>query len=92
MQVDLQIDELLLPPAPPRRLRQRLLLVLWPAFLMAALLEALVFVVIEPAALHALGVSDIAVYSVAFLVFWLLMAASGAITLMLDTPGPWQNS
>jgi hypothetical protein len=90
MQVDLDIDDLPLRSAQPRGLRQRLWLVLWPAFLMAALLEALVFVVIERAALPTLGGSDIAIYSVAFLLFWLLIAVSGAITLLLDTPGPWQ--
>jgi hypothetical protein len=91
MQVDLEIDDLPVLNTPPRGLRHRLLLVLWAAFLMAGVLEALVFVVIEPAAMHQVGGSDIAIYSVAFLVFWLLMSLSGAITLLLDAPGPGQR-
>jgi hypothetical protein len=79
----------------PRPFRARLLLVLWPAFMMAGLLEALVFVVVDPAGLHGWGSALVhwpatAVYSLAFLVFWLLMSCAAAITLWLDRPGPWQ--
>jgi hypothetical protein len=78
-----------------RPFRARVLLVLWPAFMVAALLEALVFVVIDPTAQHGFGSAvllwpAVAVYSVAFLVFWALVAAAAAITLWLDKPGPWQ--
>lgn len=98
---DLDLDAYLaapddgLPVAPPRPLRARVLLVLWPAFMMAALLEALVFAVVDPHGLHGVGTAFLmwpatAVYSVAFLVFWILIALAAAVTLWLDKPGPWQ--
>ena len=64
------------------------LLVLWPAFVMAGVLEMLVFSVVDPASLTgssgaALMWSDSAVYSIAFLVFWLVIATSTAVTLLL---------
>ena len=64
------------------------LLVLWPAFMMAGVLEMLVFAVVDPASLTgwggaALMWSDSAVYSIAFLVFWLVIATSTAVTLLL---------
>lgn len=63
--------------------------VLWPAFLMAGVLEIVVFAHVDPAALHDIHgapfeVSATAVYSIAFLVFWALMAISAAITQGLD--------
>jgi hypothetical protein len=63
--------------------------VLWPAFLMAGVLEALVFVVVDPAGLRwfgveALGWSVQAVYSVTFFIFWLVIGTSGAITCLLQ--------
>ncbi len=74
--------------APPRAFRARVLLVLWPAFMMAALLEALVFSVVDPSSL--LAWAAVAVYSVSFLLFWAAIAAAAAITLWLDSPGPWR--
>lgn len=72
---------------------KRALLLLWPAFLMAGVLEALVFAVVDPTALHGfgsepLGWSASAVYSITFLVFWGAIALSGALTQMLEAPGP----
>lgn len=69
----------------------RALLVLWPAFLMAGVLEVLVFVVVDPAALHWFGVEPLnwpvqAVYSVTFFIFWGAIAAAGAITQWLQSP------
>jgi hypothetical protein len=82
--------------AAPRPLRERALLILWPAFVMAGVLEALVFVVVDPLGLHAFGTeamrgSASAVYSVAFLVFWGVIATSAAITLLLAAPGPGRS-
>ena len=75
---------------PGARVR-RWLVVLWPAFLMAGVLETLVFVVVDPAALHGLGGAPLdwpamTVYSIAFLVFWAVIAASTALTQLLDRP------
>jgi hypothetical protein len=79
----------------PRGFSARMLLVLWPAFMMAALLEALVFSVVDPTHLHGQG-GDLtawpatAIYSITFLLFWAVIATAAAITLWLDRPGPWQ--
>ena len=77
----------------PRPLRERLLLILWPAFVMAGVLEALVFVVVDPGTLHWFGAKPLnwsasAVYSVTFLIFWGVIATSGAITQMLEEREP----
>jgi hypothetical protein len=67
---------------------RRCLVILWPAFLMAGVLETLVFAVIDPASVALLRVEPLdwpaqAVYTVAFFVFWLVIAASSAITQWL---------
>jgi len=83
-----------MPGAPPRRpLRQHALLILWPSFLMAGVLEMLVFAVVDPSSLHWFGAEPIdwsrsAVYSVTFFIFWAVIAISGAITRLLETPEP----
>ena len=65
--------------------------ILWPTFLMAGVMEALIFVVVDPQDLRwfdgpALGWSANAVYTVTFLIIWLVMVTSGALTaLMLRT-------
>jgi hypothetical protein len=75
----------------------RWLLVLWPAFMVAALLEALVFVAVDPASLHGAGTvltqwSPSAVYTLAFVVFWALSALASATTLWLSKPVPWPDT
>ena len=62
--------------------------ILWPAFLMAGVLEVLVFALVDPSDLHWLGGAPIeasrqAVYTLAFLAFWAVIAAAGAITALL---------
>lgn len=54
--------------------------VLWPAFLMAGVLEMLVFSVLDPSALSFGNWHPDAttVYSLAFFVFWALIAAASA--------------
>ena len=76
-----------------RSFRGRALLILWPAFVMAGVLEMLVFAVVDPGSMHWFGVEPIewprsAVYSVTFFIFWGVMATSGAITALLEEPGP----
>ena len=62
--------------------------ILWPAFLMAGVLEVLVFALIDPSELRwpgggAIEASRQAVYTLAFLAFWAVVAAAGAITALL---------
>lgn len=60
----------------------------WPAFLLAAVLEMVVFAMVDPSDLHRfggdpLGWSRQAVYTVSFFVFWGVTAASSALTVLL---------
>ena len=63
--------------------------VLWPSFLMAGVLEMVVFAFVHPAQLHLFGGelldwSPTAVYTVAFFMFWGLIAVSSALTGLLE--------
>ena len=58
--------------------------VLWPSFLVAAVLDGLVFSVVDPSSLHGfaqrpLDWSDRSVYTVGFFVFWAATASACAI-------------
>jgi hypothetical protein len=71
----------------PNNLAQRILWVLWPSFLVAAVAELLVFAVIDPADLHVFGVpvdaGRMSIYTIGFFVFWAIGAASAALTTFL---------
>lgn len=78
--------------APATSFTTRALLILWPAFMMAGVLEALVFAVVDPQSLQGFGAEPLrwtrtAVYSMTFLIFWLAIATAGAITQLLAAPG-----
>lgn len=66
---------------------KRIMCVAWPAFLVAGLLEMLVFAVVDPHDLHWLGnpieVPRQAVYTLAFFLFWMLTMISGSLTVLL---------
>jgi hypothetical protein len=67
---------------------RRLAVILWPAFLVAAVLEMIVFAVVDPAQLHGVGGAPIefsatTVYSVAFFVFWVVVSGACAMTAWL---------
>lgn len=71
---------------------RRALLVLWPSFLMAGVLEMLVFVVVDPTDLRWFGQTPLdwpltAVYTVTFLILWLGVATAGALTQLLQGAG-----
>lgn len=74
-------------------MRSRILMsVGWPAFLAACVLELVVFAVVDPAELHWLRAdgqawSRSSVYTLAFVVFWLITFAAGALTAALAQPG-----
>lgn len=70
-------------------MKQRALRILWPAFLVAGVLEILVFAVMDPRELRwfggpLIGWAPLAIYSVTFLMFWVGIAASGALTALLS--------
>ena len=69
----------------------RILRILWPAFLMAGVLEVLVFALVNPQQLHLGGdpmpLSAQAVYTISFFVFWAVIATSAAISRWLEGEG-----
>jgi hypothetical protein len=66
---------------------KRLMWIVWPAFLVAGLLEIVVFAVVDPQDLHWFGqsvtMSRQGVYTLAFFVFWAIASLSGALTTLL---------
>ena len=70
---------------------QKMMWIAWPAFLVAGILEMLVFAMVDPRDLHWFGqpveLSRQGVYTVAFFVFWgITMLSSGLTTLLSMSP------
>ena len=71
--------------------------VAWPAFMVSGVLEIGVFAFVDPQSLHtlngaALELSSTAVYSIAFLAFWLATCAACLLTVMLERSAQDVNS
>lgn len=70
-----------------QNLGQRVLWVLWPAFLVAAVAEMIFFAVFDPADLHVFGVpvdvERMPVYTIGFFFFWAMTSAASALTVFL---------
>jgi hypothetical protein len=80
-----------------KRLSRLAMTVGWPSFLMAAVLEILVFSLVDPGQLHWFGgaaveLSATAVYSLAFFVFWCVIAIAGAMSHLLGETAVEINS
>jgi hypothetical protein len=69
-------------------LAQRLMWILWPAFLVAGAAEGLFFTVFDPIELYFFGspleMSRMAIYTMGFFGFWGLGAAASALTVLLE--------
>ncbi|AOW13681.1 hypothetical protein LPB72_11930 [Hydrogenophaga crassostreae] len=67
---------------------RRWMWIVWPAFLMAAVLEMLVFAFVDPSEMHwqghSLGLSREAIYTLTFFVFWGATVVSSALTTLLS--------
>jgi len=67
---------------------RRLMWILWPAFLVAGVADAVFFSVFDPFELHFFGapldVSREAMYTLGFFGFWVLATSSSALTLLLE--------
>jgi len=67
---------------------QRMMWIAWPAFLVAGLLELVVFGLVDPQDLqwfgHPLALSRQGVYTLAFFVFWALTLLSSGLTTLLS--------
>ena len=69
----------------------------WPAFLVAAVLEVAVFAFVDPLSLRSIGgaaleLSAMAVYSLAFLVFWACTAVACGLTMLLASSADEVNA
>jgi hypothetical protein len=62
----------------------------WPSFLMAGVLELLVFAVVDPQDMNWFGqpfeFSRQAVYTLSFFIFWLVTAIASGMTTLLSIP------
>jgi len=69
-------------------LAKRWMWIAWPAFVVAGILEILVFGLVDPQDLHwfghSLAVSRQGVYTLAFFAFWALTMLSSALTTLLS--------
>jgi hypothetical protein len=66
--------------------------ILWPAFMLAGVLEVLVFAMVDPSDMRWFGGAPIdasrqAIYSLAFFAFWAVIATAAAITALLLSRG-----
>ncbi len=80
-----------------KRAAQKWATVAWPAFLVAAVLEVAVFAFVDPLSLRsisgaALELSATAVYSLAFLVFWVCTSVACALTMLLASSAEEVNA
>ena len=68
----------------------------WPAFLVAAGLEMLVFALVDPQDLQWFGqpvhLSRQAIYTLAFFAFWALAAVSSTLSVLLAAPSDEVNA
>jgi len=75
-------------------MRFRILTILWPSFLMAAVLDGVVFSAIDPVeAGLAQGMQDLSplgLYTLGFLLFWSIIACASGMTalLLVEQDGP----
>ncbi len=69
-------------------LAKRIMWIFWPSFLMAGVLEMLVFAMFDPQDMHWFGqsvqLSRQGIYTVTFFVFWLVAMLSSAFTILLS--------
>lgn len=75
---------------------QRIMWIAWPAFLMAGVIEMLIFAVVDPDSLHWFGqplqLSREGMYTIAFFVFWGIIMISSALTTVLSLSASEVNS
>ena len=73
-----------------RKVARRVMWVLWPAFIVAAIAEFVFFSIFDPFQLHFFGapldLSREAIYTMGFFGFWGIGVASSLLTLFLARP------
>jgi uncharacterized membrane protein YcfT len=69
-------------------MKQKWMWIVWPSFLMAGVMELLVFAVVDPQGMHWFGhsleISRQAIYTLGFFVFWLLISIACALSVFLS--------
>lgn len=69
---------------------QRLMWIAWPAFLVAGVLEMMVFAVLDPLDVpwltEGFDLSRSGLYTIAFFVFWMVTALASALSVFLAYP------
>jgi hypothetical protein len=69
-------------------MRQQVIYILWPSFIVAGVAETVFFTLFDPSDLAIFGepleLSRLAVYSLGFFLFWVFAAASSAFTCFLQ--------
>lgn len=69
-------------------LAQRMMWIAWPAFLVAGVLEVVVFAMFDPQDMQWFGqpveMSRQGIYTLAFFAFWIITAGSSALTTLLS--------
>ena len=77
-------------------LAQRVMWIAWPAFLVAGVLEMLVFAVLDPLDIpwltEGFDISRAGLYTVAFFVFWMVTAVASAMSIFLAYPAQRSSS
>jgi len=62
--------------------------ILWPSFIFAGVLEAMVFSVLDPRDIRGFGGASLwtplAIYSITFFIFWVVISGAGALTALLS--------
>lgn len=66
------------------------MMVLWPSFLMAGLLEMFVFGLVDPMEMNFFGAaqdfSRTGIYTLGFFVFWAIVSCASGLTMLLAWP------
>ena len=69
---------------------QRAIWVLWPSFVIGGMAEGIFFTLFDPMELHLFGepveFGRMAIYTIGFFAFWIVAAASSAMTCFLQKP------
>ena len=72
---------------------RKLMWIAWPSFLVAGMLEMVVFAMVDPSTLYwldqPLRISAEGVYTLSFFLFWGLVSLSGVMTVVLSLE-PWE--
>lgn len=72
------------------------MIVLWPAFLMACISSGVIFSLVDPEELvlldHHIHLSSLGFYTLGFLVFWFLGAVASSLTVLLMLTGRSQTA